>query len=59
MQTATRKRTAHINFAAEPELKDALQQEARRRSTSMSSVIRLCVIAQFAARRSDDRQAVV
>lgn len=57
MQTATRKRTAHINFVAEPELRDALQQEARRRSTSISSIIRHCVIAQFAEKQPENRQA--
>ena len=53
---AARKRTAHINFVAEPELRDALQQEARRRSTSVSSIIRHCVMAQFAAKQLDNRQ---
>lgn len=57
MQTSPRKRTAHINFVAEPELRDALQQEARRRSTSLSSIIRHCIIAQFATKQSDNRQA--
>lgn len=57
MQTATRKRTAHINFVAEPELRDALQQEAARRDTSMSSAIRALVRAQLAAIHSGDQRA--
>lgn len=53
MQTANRKRTAHINFVAEPELRDALQREAARRDTSLSSTIRALIRAAFAADRAN------
>lgn len=50
MQSNQHKRTEHIGFVVEPELRDALQREATGRDTSMLSAIRALVGAQFASR---------
>ncbi|CAH1656873.1 RHH_1 domain-containing protein [Hyphomicrobiales bacterium] len=48
MHSSYRKRTEHIGFVVEPELRAALEREAVRRDTSMSSAIRALIRAQLA-----------
>lgn len=48
MHSTYRKRTEHIGFVVEPELRAALEREAIRRDTSMSSAIRALIRAQLA-----------
>lgn len=51
------KRTERIGLVLDDGMRQKIEAEARRRSTSMSSIVRELVIAQFAARQSDNRQA--
>lgn len=57
MHSTYRKRTEHIGFVVEPELRAALEREAARRDTSMSSAIRALIRAQLAALQSGSMQA--
>lgn len=57
MYPAHRKRTEHLGFVVEPELREALQREAARRDTSMSSAIRALVRAQLAAIHSSNQRS--
>lgn len=49
MQSTRRKRTEHIGFVVDPELKGALQRGAKCHDTSMTSAIRGLVRARFAS----------
>ena len=50
------KRTERIGLVLDDGMRQKIEAEARRRSTSMSSIIRELVLAQFAAKQSDNRQ---
>lgn len=50
------RRTEQLAVSAEPELRAAIEAEAARRDTSMSSTIRALIRAQLAVIRSDNRQ---
>lgn len=52
-----RKRTEHLGFVVEPELRAALEREAARRDTSMSSAIRALIRAQLSAIQSGNQRA--
>lgn len=53
------KRSAYVGILVEPELRAAVEEEAARRDTSMSSTIRALIRAQLAAMQAANRQAVV
>lgn len=59
MRPNTPRRTEKLFLAADPDLRRAIEAEAVRRDTSMSSVIRALVRAQLAAQNAGRRQAVV
>lgn len=50
------RRTEQLAVSAEPELRAAIEAEAARRDTSMSSTIRALIRAQLAVIHSDNRQ---
>ncbi|WID98416.1 hypothetical protein QO058_09345 [Bosea vestrisii] len=50
------KRSEQLVLAAEPELRAAIEAEAARRDTSMSSTIRALIRAQLAAQNAAGRQ---
>lgn len=56
MRPNTLRRTEKLFLAADPELRRAIEAEAVRRDTSMSSVIRAMVRAQLAALQSGSMQ---
>lgn len=55
MRSNRTRRTEQLTLAAEPELRAAIEREAARRDTSMSSAIRALIRAQLAAIHSDNR----
>lgn len=57
MRRSTAKRTATLICGVEPELRAAVEAEAARRDTSMSSTIRALIRAQLAALNSGQMQA--
>ncbi len=57
MQSTPRKRTERIGLVLDDGMREKIETEARRRSTSMSSVIRQLVATQLAAKRHDSQQA--
>jgi len=57
MQSIPRKRSERIGLVLDDGKREKIETEARRRSTSMSSVIREIVISQFAAKQSDSQRA--
>jgi hypothetical protein len=50
------KRTERIGLALDEEMRSKIEAEARRRDTSMSSVVRALIRAQLAAIQSGDMQ---
>lgn len=46
------RRTEQVNFSADPELRAAIEREAARRESSMSSTVRYLIRAQLAAMAS-------
>lgn len=58
MRRSTAKRTATLICGVEPELRAAVEAEAARRDTSMSSTIRALIRAQLAALNAGQMQAV-
>lgn len=50
------KRTERIGLALDEEMRSKIEAEARRRDTSMSSVVRTLIRAQLAAIQSGDMQ---
>ena len=59
MRRSKAKRTATLICGVEPELRAAVEAEAARRDTSMSSTIRALIRAQLAAMQAGNRQAAV
>jgi hypothetical protein len=57
MRSKRPKRTAQLICGVEPELREAVEAEALRRDTSMSSTIRALIRAQLAALKSGQMQA--
>ena len=55
--TRCSKRTERIGLVLDDGMRQKIEAEARRRSTSISSIIRHCVIAQFADKRTENGQA--
>lgn len=51
------RRTEQLTLAAEPELRAAIEGEAVRRDTSMSSTIRALIRAQLAAIQAGNQRA--
>lgn len=51
------KRTERIGLVLDEGMRQKIEVEARRRSTSMSSIVRALVIAQLAEKQSENRQA--
>jgi len=49
------RRTEQLTLAAEPELRAAIEREAERRDSSISSTIRALIRAQLRAASSSDR----
>ncbi len=56
MRLGKAKRTATLICGVEPELRAAVEAEAARRDTSMSSTIRALIRAQLAALQSGNMQ---
>lgn len=52
MHSSRGKRTEQLTLAAEPELRAAIEREAERRDTSMSSTIRALIRSALAAQSS-------
>lgn len=57
MDPKRQKRTAQLICGVEPELREAVEAEALRRDTSISSTIRALLRAQLAALKSGQMQA--
>ncbi len=57
MHRSKAKRTAQIICGVEPELRAAVEAEAERRDTSISSTVRALIRAQLAALNSGQMQA--
>lgn len=57
MRSERSKRTAQLVCGVEPELRAAVEAEALRRDTSMSSTIRALIRAQLAALNASQMQA--
>lgn len=57
MRRSKTKRTATLICGVEPELRAAVEAEAARRDTSMSSTIRALIRAQLAALNSGQMRA--
>ena len=55
MQPSRARRTEQLTLAAEPELRAAIEREAERRDTSISSTIRALIRAQLASFASEVR----
>jgi hypothetical protein len=51
------KRTERIGLVLDDGMRQKIEAEARRRSTSMSSVVRALVLVQLAAMQSGDQRA--
>lgn len=52
------KRSAYVGILVEPELRAAVEEEAARRDTTISTTIRALIRAQLAALKSGQMQAV-
>lgn len=57
MRSRKAKRTATIICGVEPELRAAVEAEAERRDTSLSSTVRALIRAQLATLRSGQQAA--
>lgn len=57
MRCKSQKRTEQVGVSVEPELRAAIEAEAARRDTSMSSVIRALIRAQLASLPSSNLEA--
>lgn len=57
MRPNTPRRTEKLFLAADPDLRRAIEAEAARRDTSMSSVIRALIRAQLASLPSSNLEA--
>lgn len=57
MHSQRTRRTEQLTLAAEPELRAAIEREAARRDTSISSTIRALIRAQLAAIQSGNQRA--
>lgn len=51
------RRSAYVGILVEPELRAAVEEEAARRDTTISTTIRALIRAQLAALRSGQMQA--